>query len=393
MGKVSIASYSQDYIKAQLHSGVLQFSKKRSRGKVWNVFSRIEDQAGNAIPTIVMCRMCNSLVTYHGCTSHMERHKCYRTKALSPKTDDPLASGCEDEEDSHRNSDGSSVDKATDKVTQAVMEWCVANCRPYSIVKDSGLQKLVSILLEVGSEYGRNVCIDDLLPEPGVVALSLESLYEQKFKQARSEMSRIRINGYSIAIAEEKHGSADSFFLSSTAHYVLEGRKCTQLMGLTNVPRNKSSTDNYVLKLIEGMLQVLLCDLVDDDPIFVYDERTSFKAVYENRKTMFCISSLLDKVVEKAFNDICELSSLLRKAKELVILGVLPTPTSTGLVKIFHTLKSLEINWSIIANEDEKLIEGCPFSGLVAINNLLAHFEKPEAWSMILPAVLTNCTE
>ncbi|XP_026835770.1 uncharacterized protein LOC113564244 [Drosophila erecta] len=104
-------------------------------------------------------------------------------------------------------------------------------------------------------------------------------------------------------------------------------------MGLINVPRNKSSTDKYVLKLIEGVLQVL-------------------------------------------FNDNCELSSLLRKAKEFVILGMMPTPTSRGLVKIFHILKSLEVSWSIIANEDEKLIEGGKFTGLMAINNLLAHFEK-----------------
>lgn len=52
-----------------------------------------------------------------------------------------LGGGYEDEEDSHRNQHVSSADKATDKVTQAV--GCVANCRPFNIVKDAGLQKLV----------------------------------------------------------------------------------------------------------------------------------------------------------------------------------------------------------------------------------------------------------
>ncbi|KQS62600.1 uncharacterized protein Dere_GG22398, partial [Drosophila erecta] len=67
-----------------------------------------------------MCRICSSLMKFHGCTSHMERHKCYRTKVLSPNTEDPLGPPAR-----IKNSGGFSADKATDKVTQAVMEWCL----------------------------------------------------------------------------------------------------------------------------------------------------------------------------------------------------------------------------------------------------------------------------
>ncbi|KAH8348806.1 hypothetical protein KR084_011297 [Drosophila pseudotakahashii] len=380
MGKMSRASYSQDYIKAQIEAGVLRFSNKRSRSKVWDVFARIEDQSGAAIQDIVMCRTCSSLLKYHGCTSNMVRHKCYRTKVFSPQAEDPLGSSYEDrEEDPSRGSEGSSAeDKSTDKVTQAVMEWCVSNCRPLNIGQDTGLRNLVSIILDIGSEYGRNVSVDDLLPETGVVAWNIDNWYQEKLKQASCDMSSIRTNGYSIAIAEEKQSSAESFYLSSTIHYIREGRKCTQLLGLSNVPKNNSSavSDTYILKLIEGSLGVLECDLFDDDPIFVYDERTSFRSVFEGRKALFCINSLLHRVVEKAFSDVSELRSLLKKVREQVILGVLPTPTSSGLVEIYHILKSLEANWAIIANEDENVIEGCEIGGLVAINNLLAHFEK-----------------
>jgi len=47
----------------------------------------------------------------------MERHKCYRTYVIYPTS--------EDEEDSHWNPDVSSADKATDKITEALMDWCV----------------------------------------------------------------------------------------------------------------------------------------------------------------------------------------------------------------------------------------------------------------------------
>jgi len=130
----------------------------------------------------------------------------------------------------------------------------------------------------------------------------------------------------------------------------------------------------YIFKLIKDSLSILECDLYDDDPIFVYG--ASSETVFEGRKTVFCFSSLLDRVVEKSFNDVSELRGLLQNAKEQVALGVLPTPTSSGLVEIQHILKSLEANWGIIANEDEKVIEGCEIAGLVAINNLLVHFEK-----------------
>lgn len=118
------------------------------------------------------------------------------------------------------------------------------------------------------------------------------------------------------------------------------------------------------------------CDMAEDDPIFVYDERTTIKTVFEGRRTIFCFNTFLDRVVEKTFHDVTELKLILNKAKELVILGVLPTPTSKGLVKISHIFKSLEANWSIIVNEDEKLMEGCDLAGLTAINTLLGHFEK-----------------
>jgi len=239
---MSRASYSQDFIKAQIEAGALRISNKRSRSKVWDVFARIEDQSGVALENIVMCRACLSLLKYHGCTSNMVRHKCYRNM-VSYRVEDPLGSSYEKRESPNTSSKGSSTEEqATDKVTQAVMEWCVGNCRPFNIVQDTGLRKLVSFILDIGSEYGRNVCADDLLPETGVVAWNIDNWYQEKLGQVRSEMSSIRTNGYSIAIAEEKHSSANSFFLTSTVHYVREGRKCTQLLGLSNVPRSKSST-------------------------------------------------------------------------------------------------------------------------------------------------------
>nr|XP_044248916.1 uncharacterized protein LOC123002675 [Drosophila takahashii] len=120
---MSRASYSQDYIKAQIDAGVLRFSNKRSRSKVWDVFARIEDQSGAAIQDIVMCRTCNSLMKYHGCTSNMVRHKCYRTKVFSPQAEDPLGSSYEEKEEEEE--DPSRDSSSTDKVTQAVMEWCL----------------------------------------------------------------------------------------------------------------------------------------------------------------------------------------------------------------------------------------------------------------------------
>ncbi|KAH8290876.1 hypothetical protein KR054_006619 [Drosophila jambulina] len=362
-------AYSYDYIKGLIQAGTLRFSNKRSRSRVWDVFARIEDQSGAEIPNVVICRTCSSIYKYLGCTSNLVRHKCYRSK--DGVNVDPLGS-----EDRSADAAEESNAEATDKVSQALVEWCVENCRPFNIGKDSGLRNLVSVLLEIGSEYGRNVCIEDLLPDQGVIAWNVENWYDDVLQQVRREMSAARQTGYSIAIAETRDSTGESFYLSNTVHYVRDGRKRNQLLGVTQVPRSKSSTDTYILKLLDATLKDLDCEMAEDDPIFVYDERTTIKTVFEGRRTIFCIKTLLDRVVEKTFHDVSELRQILNKAKELVILGVLPTSTAKGLVRISHIFKSLETNWSIILNEDEKLMEGCDIACLTAINNLLGQFEK-----------------
>ncbi|KAH8265634.1 hypothetical protein KR038_000414, partial [Drosophila bunnanda] len=195
----------------------------------------IEDQSGAQIPNVVVCRTCSSIYKYQGCTSNMVRHKCYRNKANV----DPLGS---EERSADAEEESTAEVEATDKVSQAMVEWCVENCRPFNIGKDSGLRKLVSILLEIGSEYGRNVCVEDLLPDRGVIAWNVETWYDDVLQQVRREMFAARQTGYSIAIAETRDSTGESFYLSTTIHYVREGRKRNQLLGVTQVPRNRAST-------------------------------------------------------------------------------------------------------------------------------------------------------
>ncbi|KAH8390339.1 hypothetical protein KR200_000222, partial [Drosophila serrata] len=198
----------------------------------------IEDQSGVQISNLVVCRTCSSIYQYQGSTSNLVRHKCYRSKVLSANVD-PLGS---EERSPDAVEESTAEVEATDKVRHAMVEWCVENCRPFNIAKDSGLRKLCSILLEIGSEYGRNVCVEDLLPDQGVIAWNVENWYDDVLQQVRREMSAARQSGYSIAIAETRDSTGESFYLSTTIHYVRDGRKRNQLLGVTQVPRNKSTT-------------------------------------------------------------------------------------------------------------------------------------------------------
>ncbi|KAH8253080.1 hypothetical protein KR032_003532, partial [Drosophila birchii] len=198
----------------------------------------IEDQSGVPIPDVVVCRTCTSIYRYLGCTSNLVRHKCYRNKVIGG-TVDPL--GSEDRSTDAAEESTAEVE-ATDKVSQAMVEWCMENSRPFNIGKDSGLRRLVSVLLEIGSEYGRNVCVEDLLPDQGVMAWNIQNWYDEVLEKVRLEMSAARQTGYSIALAETRDSTGESFYLSTTIHYVRDGRKRNQLLGVTQVPRDKFCT-------------------------------------------------------------------------------------------------------------------------------------------------------
>jgi len=120
----------------QLLRGELKISEKRGRSKVWTVFGRLVDANGDEISGMVACRTCQKLYksSAHG-TSNLVKHKCYVNSRGDLKKIDI---------DSERKR----------KITKAVTEWSVENCRPFSIVQDNGLRKVLNIFLEIGMHYG-----------------------------------------------------------------------------------------------------------------------------------------------------------------------------------------------------------------------------------------------
>lgn len=68
---------------------------------------------------------------------------------------------------------------------------------------------------------------------------------------------------------------------------------------------------------MEKCLQNFDCDIDIDDPIIVTDNDENLKNAFENRQHLQCISSLLSNAIEKVFQDVSELQTLLEKCIDL----------------------------------------------------------------------------
>lgn len=99
-------------------------------------------------------------------------------------------------------------------------------------------------------------------------------------------------------------------------------------------------------------LQNFDCDIDIDDPIIVTDDDESLKNAFENRQHLQCIGSLLSNAIERVFQDVSELQTLLEKCIELSQdyresndnFG-LPTPSCPlHRIRILHYLKTVKDN-------------------------------------------------
>ena len=201
--------------KSKITGGQFRIAQKRGKSKVWDIFGHVIGQENNEIPNIVACRACFSVFKFTGATSNLVRHKCYKASKL----------------EANENVPEPVVDAETKlSVTKAVTKWVVQNCRPFTIISDSGIKDVISLALEIGSRFGSNVNVKKLLPHPTTVSRNISELYHKELHDLTAEIALMKGNGYSITTDAWTDRFSQKSYICVTLHYIFEGSMKTRLL-------------------------------------------------------------------------------------------------------------------------------------------------------------------
>lgn len=233
-------SYDNASIRDRIKSGEFKVVPKRSRSRVWNVFSRVIDQNGTEINNVI-CRTCPSVFKFHGSTSNLVRHKCYKNAIEdldsneSPKemkrvkvkywniresTDEQEYSADTTDPLDEQNSSSILDIETKEKLAFVLSEWTVNNCRPLEIVEDAGFRKLAELFIEIGANFGRQLKVKELLPQAATISGNINTRYYESMEKLRLEVSEARGHGYSITCSSCPDSYMKSTHLCLTMHYV-----------------------------------------------------------------------------------------------------------------------------------------------------------------------------
>lgn len=114
-------------------------------------------------------------------------------------------------------------------------EWVIANCRPFQIVKDSGLLKFSEFLVSIGAKYGLHVNVEALLPHPTTISRNVSTLYDKTLAKVKNDLQFVTGNKIGFGLTSDiwTDNYIRTSYVSLTIHYTKDGELINRLLGLS----------------------------------------------------------------------------------------------------------------------------------------------------------------
>lgn len=284
----------------KIENGVFHIKKNsQSRSKIWDIFGQIENDEGRLIDGVVICEKCNHILKYNGKqTSNLIRHKCYvvRNSNVALKK-------------------VSNADKEC--FLLACSQWVVQDCRPFSIVDGEGFKKVVESLLNIGTKYGNNLDVSDMVPNSRTISRRISDLAEDKRIKIKEEL-KIAITSGTASITSDLW--TDNFvkrnFLCATFHYMKDLKLKDIVLGIKSMDFQRSTANNVLTKL-NTILEDFEVNSMENIT-FVTDRGSNIVKALKDQNRINCANHLLNNVLDSGFNSTNELIPFLDACKKLV---------------------------------------------------------------------------
>ena len=147
----------------------VSFTKpKNVRSDCWSSFSQVYHE-GNPLDYIT-CLHCKTVLkwTSENGTRVMSHHNCLnKSITMTPSRQRTISSFYQP------SSAKKEYPLFQKRITEACVEYCAIDCRPFESIAGAGFVNLAKQLINAGASLGTSVPVDDLLPHPSTVSIQL----------------------------------------------------------------------------------------------------------------------------------------------------------------------------------------------------------------------------
>lgn len=338
--------------------------KPNAKSTIWTLFDLIVKDDGSIAEGYVNCRVCKKFLKYNGkSTSNLNRHKCYMLAVI--------AADQKKVNEEHRN-------EAIDACTL----WLLQDCLPCNIIQEKGFRKMLQFFIKLGSVYGENVDIDDLLPDSTTVAESIRTMADGKKSKIIPQIEKIG-KDVSVAVDIWPDYYLKRQFLSATLHFQKNLELNTIQLGIksTDIKSNAREVHDILERLLNeyGVKNM-------ETIVFISDNQSIIKEALLNRSTLICSNYLFSQVVDTAIEQTAELNEVIADCKIIVQncknSCIQMSKRSASKIKCgsnFGLIKSITHNWQQVQehlqNSSPKLLTNKKSDTLCVIVQLFHKFE------------------
>ncbi|CAF4055111.1 unnamed protein product [Rotaria sp. Silwood1] len=320
VSKASVLSKAEIQDLVKLNSSSISFAKPDNvRSEFWASYSQI--YVNNVAQNFILCSQCRTVLKWisDNGTRVMSHHNCEKAKRVpnSSHRQRTISSFCQ------KASVSPECRLVRKRITEACVEYCAVDGRPFESVAGSGFLSLAKQLICAGATLGTSISASELLPHPSTV--SIELLFQLKMFHRNVERTYLILKNQLISICEGiKHYCITANFWSEKStgihygglsmHYI-DSNSCLRVFTLAcqaydYETQHAINIRSFINKILEEFSLYL-----NNNVFIVTDNENKMKSAFkDNVKRIGCSAHYINKVLEHAFtyNDIqCDAAQLL----------------------------------------------------------------------------------
>lgn len=272
--------------------------RRKGKSLVWSIISEVLKEDGTKLESLVYCRSCRRVLKcVANQTSNLNRHKC--VKALRFTDLKPVCI------------------QAKTEALNAVSNWIVEDCLPFSIISGSGFKAMVQFFIKIGSSYGEMVDVDDLLPNESAISYKCRDEADGK-RQETSYMLQDAASrgGFSLSVDLWPDNYLKRILLGVSVHFEQDFQMVSMMLGLKSMDSQKANAENIRMKL-ETLLSTFGINSMENIK-FITDRETRIVEALESNVRLNCSTHLFADVLDKSFEETLQLVDMLSDCKQII---------------------------------------------------------------------------
>jgi hypothetical protein len=288
-----------DEVKVKINQEIYTLDENQPQGKspAWNCFRHVLDENKVKLQNIFICIVCKKIQKQSSkSTSNLVNHTCVLNSKLNQHTDVPLT---------QVNA------MVKNQSTVAFTKWIVQNNLPVSIL--TTMESLIEFYIEVGQTHSSKIDVKSLIPQCNIVNTNIAKLKTVHDDSITTDLRVFATDG--CGATANLWNDEEKSYLGVTVSFVKDKKLVDYALAVQTF--EDASAD--ILQNTTKIFQNYGVENFDDKIVLVINSDLDIDPASDNKKTLTCISSLINRVFNDAIIKSKEVCDVLEKVKNIEI--------------------------------------------------------------------------